>query len=512
VNKLTSKSKDYHIGKKMISNTFYLFLDWFVIAVLSFIFWALLGKTLNRTEVGIVATSNNLVTLITVIATLGLSRALKKLVPEFKTSKGLKTIFPLTRFSLKPLLISLSIITVILLIFSNYLSSLIKIPYHAFLIIITSIIAYSLYEFFDSVIYGLQNMRWRFITDSIQITLRLGITALLIFFGLSFYGPLIAFFSAYFLVSFIKLNPLRLKSGRSPITYGQLFYYAFPGLIATLSVSLIVNFQFVILTIFQKPEITGVFAIASVISTAVGMAVQTLVAASFPIISALSPDKKTKQKQGYLIGLVVRYSLFLTIPLALVLISFPEYAVLLISKEEFLSSTKYFPLLVPAVILWALGTNFNLSLYAIKKPKLYRNIMLVPAISFILLSLILTPNFSAYGISFSYFMAMLLFFSLSFVYIRKHLKINLFLKDILKILFSSLIVISIPFVLRSFIVNTLMFIALLVPVALIYLILLLLTKFFRSEDVKILEYFGNKIPIIGKYILSVANFLRAKTQ
>jgi len=42
------------IGEKLISNTTYLFLDWFVLGFFSFLFWVILGKTLSPHEVGIV--------------------------------------------------------------------------------------------------------------------------------------------------------------------------------------------------------------------------------------------------------------------------------------------------------------------------------------------------------------------------------------------------------------------------------------------------------------------------
>ena len=147
---MTIKTKNHPIGGKLISNTVYLFLDWFVLAFFSFIFWLILGKSLSPSDVGITATAINLIISINIFSSLGINNALQKLIPEIKEKKGLKTVYPLVKSSIKPLLISLLIISIILLFFSNQFSFIIKIPYHAFLISIFSIIIISIYNFLGS--------------------------------------------------------------------------------------------------------------------------------------------------------------------------------------------------------------------------------------------------------------------------------------------------------------------------------------------------------------------------
>lgn len=85
--------KKYHLGEKLISNTFYLFLDWFFIALFSFIFWLILGKTLNPSDVGIASTAISLMTFICTFSSLGIVNALNKLIPEIKEKEGIKGVY-----------------------------------------------------------------------------------------------------------------------------------------------------------------------------------------------------------------------------------------------------------------------------------------------------------------------------------------------------------------------------------------------------------------------------------
>jgi len=511
---MSNSKKKPRLGDKLISNTVYLVLDWFVVSLILFIFWIILGKTLSPLDLGLVSTSINLIIFISTFSALGTSTALRKLIPEFKEKKGLKSVYPLVKLCFKPILISLIIISLILLLFSNQIilfifhdiNSSLK---YAFLICIFSIMIISIYNVLGSALYGLQNMRRFFLTNFVQVLLRVLFAGLLIFLGFSFLGPLIGFLLAYFFVLFLRFNPDYLTSGKS-VSYRKLFLYATPALISSIAAALMVRGEYIILTALKTPEITGIFTIAFTIASVIGLLVHAPSYGLFPIISALSIDKKTRKKQGYLIGLVLRYGLFLISPLSLLLIVFSNHAVLLFSTEEFLASTQYFPILIPGAILYGIGCIFTFNLYNIGKPKIYRNIWVLSSLLFLILSLILTTYFSALGLSFSYFITMLFMSLAGFIYINKFVKLNLFTGDLSKIFFTSLAILSILFVIRPFIDNIFLLGIILPPISLVYLGILLFTNFYRVEDVRILRYFGEKVPVVGKYILTIANFVESR--
>ena len=506
---MVSKKQKDSIGERLISNTTYLFLDWFALAFFSFFFWAILGKTLNPYELGIVSTSINFVILVTWVSTLGITNALQKMIPEIRKSRGIKNVYSLIKNSSKLLSVSLFLLFIIFSLLSYRLPIFLKIPNYVFLIIIFSIIIFPLYNFLGSILYGLQNMKLLFITDSFQIIIRIILTAVLIFIGLSFFAPLIAFSLGYFFIIFFRFKS-EYFTEKTKFSYKKLFFYSFPALVSNIANALTTNGQYIILTVLKNFEITGIFTISFTITSIIGVIMYTMNSALFPIISSLSIDKKTRKKQGYLIGLVLRYGLFLIIPASLLLVLFSRYAILLFSKPEFLPSTQYFPILVTAAIFLGIGNVFLPNLYAIGKPIQHRNITIVSSLCFLATSIILTNYFSALGLSFSFLIAMFLRFLLSFICMRKYLKINFFIKDVFKISLSSLIIALVTIFLRTF-VHDIFLLSLILPfIGIFYLVILLFMKFYRKEDIRILKYFAKRIPILRKIILSISDFTENK--
>jgi len=495
------------IGQKLISNTIYLSLDWFVITIMSFIFWFSLGKTLVKEELGIVSTLINFVVLISGISILGITQALSKLIPEFK-KKDSKKLYSLIRISIRPILIVLAVILLALFIFSNQLSVILKVPREGILISIFSLFAIVPFSFFGSVIYGFQNMKKYFLTDFFQSFFKLSVSILLIYLGFRVYGPLIGFGMGYFIAMFMRLDLKYFKGKDSSFSYKELFVYASPALVSTIASYTMTNSQYIILSILKNPGVTGIFTIAFLLTSFIGVIVNVLASALFPIISGLSVDRKMKVREGYLIGVVMRYSMMVIVPISVVLLIFSNLFVLSFSSIEYISATTYFPILIPAVIMFGIGGIFNSNLYAIGKPKISRNIIVITAILFLILSIVGVSYFSALGISFAYLASMAFYLVLNVFYIRKFLKIKIFTSDVIKILVSSALV-GILLLLIYPVVNGIVSLAIVsISSMILYLILLVPLRFYRSEDISILEFLAKKIPTFNKPISMAINFLR----
>jgi O-antigen/teichoic acid export membrane protein len=115
------------ISNKLISNTLYLFLDWFVLILTGFLYWMIAGKTLLPEEYGIVSTSINFAIFFSGISLIGLPTTLNKLIPEYLSKKEGKRITSLIRFSTKVIILTnLSILLVIILL-STSIALLLKV-------------------------------------------------------------------------------------------------------------------------------------------------------------------------------------------------------------------------------------------------------------------------------------------------------------------------------------------------------------------------------------------------
>ena len=493
------------IKTKLISNASYIFLDWVVSSILSFVFWLIIWKTLDPIDWGIISTATNFVILLASFVTLGIPSAVFRIIPHFINRKKSEYAYSLIKLSLKIVSVSIFIFAIALFFLSGSVSAFLKIPKDAFILTITSIAFISFSSFLGSVLYGFQEMKKFFVTDSLNFIIKTAGTAIFVVIGARYIGVLASFSLGYLITALSRFRFRYIKANSSHAAYGELFKYAFPALITGFSWSIVLYSQNIILTVLGSLSITGIFAIAFTLSNLLIIFSQVLTTAAFPIISGLSINLKTKNKQAQIISLIFRYTMFLTLPFAIVLLVFPEYAILLLSKQVSLPGAAYIPILVPASILYSLGYILHTNLYAIGKPHLQRNIVIITTSIFLVLSILLTKIFSATGLSFAYLVSMIFLFAASFVYLRRSLKFIPL--DSFKILIASAAIILSFLILKSFIHSLIPLIISLVPVGFLYLVLLALLKFYREEDVRILEIIGKKVPFLGQYILAISKIL-----
>jgi O-antigen/teichoic acid export membrane protein len=497
------------IGKKLISNTTYLFLDWLSSALLSFIFWLIVWKTLDPVDWGIIGTSSNFIALLSSFLLAGLPFAISKLIPYYINSKKRKQANALVRFSLKVILITTTIFTLVAAIFHSSISSFLKIPDDAFILTAASIVFVSYGNILGFVQYGFQEMKKFFLTDVANFIMKTIGTILLVFVGIKYLGPMIGITFGFLATFLLRLSPKYLRDGKnSKVDYKEIWKYAAPAYISGASWALIIYSQFILLTVLGGSlAVTGVFTVPSTLSNLLGVFATVLTTAAFPVISGLF-GRKAKRRQSKIISLIFRYTLLVVVPIGVLLMLFPQYAILLISKQSSLSGTSYFPILVPAALLYGLGYILHTNLYAIGKPHLQRNLVLATTGIFLGLSLLLIWKFSGIGLAVSYLTSMLFLFISSLYYVRKCL--NFRTMDSLKIIAASICIGALLYAVKSLIGSIIVLAAVLLPSTLIYLGVLFAMRFYRSEDISILNTIAEKVPAIRRYILFVTKRIERK--
>ena len=479
--------------RKLISNTAYLFLDWFVLTLIGFFYWLVIGKTLPPKEYGIVSASINLALIFARIGSLGLNMSIRKLVPELVAKGERGKINSLIKFSFKTSLLSSLCISLILLSFSSPISSFLNLPQEAIIFASIALLLILFYNQFGSIIYGFQDMRKFLTTDTFGQLVRISLATLLIFLGFGYLGALMGFLVGFLVTVLLRFFSLPFEREYEKIDERRvLFDYAFPALVSTSIWIVLMNGQYVLLSALVNPRETGIFTVAMVLTSLIAVIPNTLASGLFPIISQLSIDRSTKKKQGYLIQLVFRYAFLITLPLALFLIIFSKPVILLFSSEKYLEASALFPILAFASLVYGCGNIFLKNLYAIGKTKLNRNIVIVTVISFLIFAFPLISLFKAFGSALSYLFAVLILFFLSFYFLRKFLRVSLPLKDMGKILLASSIAFSFLYSTTYFTSGLLIGLILSAISAIIYLLVLLPLNFYRREDLKILEFFVSK--------------------
>lgn len=496
------------VNKKLISNSIYLFLDWLIVAIMSFLYWLIAGKTLLPEEYGIVSTTTNLTIVLSNVSMLGLNTAVWKLIPEYQVRKEYGKINSIIKFSLKIVVFSSLTFSFILIFLSSFLQPIIKIPLIAIFLSALIILAFSISTQFGMIIYAFQEMKRLLLTDWISQLTKVSFSAILIFLGLKYLGPIIGFFLSFFILALIRLLLIPLKGKGNKINEKEiLFDFAFPAFISNISWIIFINGQYVLLTILKSTEATGLFTIAMILTSPIAVAPNTLTSALLPIISQLSIDHGTKKKQTYLILTVFKYGLLITLPITLILILFSNAVILIFSRAEYLPASNLFPILALASLIYGLGNIFLNNLYAIGKTRLNRNIVVLTTISFFILAIPLINFFSGFGLSLAYFLAGVILLTLSYFFIRKFLDLRLPLKSIGKILVSATISFSFLYFTTYFTSGLLIGIPLAIISLLIYLLILVYLKFYTQDEVIILKFFASKIKIFRKQIYFLINFL-----
>ncbi|MCC5994088.1 MAG: oligosaccharide flippase family protein [Candidatus Aenigmarchaeota archaeon] len=496
------------LEEKLVSNSLYLFLDWLLVTILGFFYWIVAGKTLLPEEYGIVSTSINFATFLSTLSLFGLNAAIWKLLPEYQCEREREKIKSLIRFSFQlPLLINI-ILSILLVSLSSFFSSMLKIPLNAVLMIPLTMLFLTLSSISGTIIYAFQNMKFYFFSDLLGNLSRVLVATLLIFLGFRYLGPLIGFIICYFLIFAARILKVRPSRGKIKIDKRKiLLEYALPAFISTLAWNIFSSGQYALLSIIQNPKATGIFTVALIITIPIVALPNTLNSALLPIISFLSANHQTKKHQERLIELVVRYSLFFSLPIALFLIIFSKQVIVIFSSEKYLEASNLFPILAIASVIYGLGNVFLSNLYAIGKAKLNRNIVLLTVATFLVLVYPLTKLYSASGMAISYFISILVLSIVSYFYIKKFLNVEIPKKDFMKILISSLISFAFLYLTTKITFGTLIDLILLLFAVAIYLFALALLKFYKKEDVKVLEFFEERTPILKKTIRNLKTFL-----
>lgn len=496
------------IKDKLISNTFYLFTNWVSTTVLFILFWLVLGKTLIPEHYGIVAVALQVVTLLSTLSMFGLKATTTKLIPEFIERKQLDKIPRLVWVSLKISFAVALIFSIGLVVFYFQFPDYIKFSSDVLPFVIISIVSLAIANIFLGIYSGFQNMKKIFLTTLYGDITMLVLSLFLIYIGFGYIGAIIAFMASSIVMALTRFNLKFFKGlGKSNIEKSVVLKYSMPVFVVLVFTIIFNNSQFIVLSVMDTIETTGLFAVSMKIASVVSIIPTVFSSALFPIISGLSVGKDAESKQSYLISLVFRYGIFIVIPVAIFIILFSKQFVLFFSTAEYLSATTFLPLLVLGAVSLGLANQFLSSIYAIGKPKKYRDINIVATTFYIITALILTYYFSAMGLAISYFISSTVLMLITFMVIRKHLSIKVPTKVIGKVFIAIIPPSLILFLVEPFVPNIWIAGIVLIVSALVYFLSLLKMNFYIDEDIRVLEFIISKTPILKSQISHFRDYL-----
>jgi O-antigen/teichoic acid export membrane protein len=493
------------LGEKLVSNSAYLFLDWFIVTLFSLLYWLSIGKTLPPKDYGIIATAINTVTILASFALIGLTAATPKLLAEYLDKKNFQKARALVAFSVKTTLIITIAISIILFFAAQQLATLFNVPLLSLQIAALLIVPMSLWSLSLGILNGYQNMRKIFSSNAIGFALKAFLAWLLVLFGFGFTGPLLAWFLSTTVIVLLRRKYLNLFAENHIDKKFVIFSYAIPAFVASIIWVFFANTPNIILSSLKGPAVTGLFAVALTITSPIAVVPNTLSLALFPIVSGLAAERNPKQRQSRLISLVTRYTFFVTLPLLIFFLVFSREFILFFAERSYLPAQQLFPYLAISAFLFGLGNIFASTIYAIRKPKISQYISLATTGIFLLLVFPLTIQLAAQGTAIAYLGASVSFLAASYFFIQRFLKIKWPTSSILKIIAASILFAGIAFFSTRFTLPIKILMALFSLV--IYFFVLIPMRYYTYEDVRILQTLGKNAPVGRKIFHSLEKFL-----
>lgn len=501
------------ISRKLVSNTLFLFLDWFFVFVFSFLFWIIIWKNLSPLDTGIYSTVQNLIISIVTFTTLGFSVAWPKLIPEYLETKKLGMINSLIRFG-SSLIFFFSLIMAVIIYFSGSIlvSILPNFPIEYVIFISIGVILLSFEGVFGSILIGFQDMKKFFITDVIGNIVKFVVAFTFIILGFHSLGPIAGLILSFLIIFIFRLNLKWFKKTNMNINKKFVLYnYSLPALISSFGPIVFSNMPYIILAFLSGLAATGIFTTAISVTSQLTVLISILSTAIFPVISQLSVYRNSKSKQNAIINLGVKYGLLFTLPIALVLILAPRAIVLLLAQDKYLPASNLFSILSVSFLIMGLSNIFLSSLYAVRRPKTNRNIWIFSSLIFLLLAIPLTIYYSAFGISVAYLISVSILFVLSIYYLRKYLKFKLNWIEISKMIGSSFIFVLFIFIADSLSIPNIIKYLIGAVGFLSYFVSLIFMKFFTKNDVRVLEILGDKISFLKIIFITLAKTISKYT-
>jgi len=498
------------IKHKLISNTTYLFLNWFSATVFSVIFWTILGKTLLPSSYGTVSIFFQVATLLSGISAFGLNSAITKLVPEFLERKQLDKVQGILSFSFKFVVTVSIVIAAIIIVFSNQLAPLMNLRSDIVLLTAASVVIMSPTTLFDYVYYGFQNMKKQFITNFVGGLSKIAFAAAFVFFGMDYIGASLALLLSYVVTLLTRLEKRIFRLSKHPIIDKKnIIKFSVPAFIIFVCSAILNESQYIVLSAMKTTEVTGLMSIGMKIPSVIGVVPVIFFSALTPIISGLSAAKHPKLRQSYLVKVVFRYNLFFIIPMSMFLILFSKYAILLFAAAEYLSATNLLVVLTIATAVHGLCGFLLSNLYSIGQPKISMVIQVISSVVYLLLSIPMTYYFSAMGMAIAYLLSNVALFAMSFFYLKKYLAFEVPLSDIGRIAAGTAVSVALLLLAMPYIHNFIVAIVASIIAGGVYMFTLLPLNFYITEDVTVLGILADRVPIV-KWPIRLARSIVAR--
>ncbi|MBI4894353.1 MAG: polysaccharide biosynthesis C-terminal domain-containing protein [Candidatus Aenigmarchaeota archaeon] len=503
-------SKSDESSSSLISNSFYLMLDWGMSTVLSLVFWLIVSRTFSVSDYGIVSTSVNTSLVIAAFTLLGMNAVVVRMIPVYLKSGSMEKVNGIVKFAMKFALVSNFVVAGLIALFSAQLSVALKLPLESIWAISVLIFGWGFFYMTNGIFQGMQNMRLLFGSNLIGQVLKLALPFVLFGIVVGFMGPLVAFVVSLFVPVIIRA--FFLPTGKSSRVSGRdmVIGIGLPVLVTSIMWIIFTNIPNIIVnSVTGDKVVTGIFAIAMTLIVPIVFIPMTLSQALTPINSGLSATANPKKRQGDLISQVIKFTSFLTIPLVALLLVFSSQIIMFFShKAENLPASDLLLFLAPGALMVGIGQILVSSIFAVGDIKATRNITILSVVIFFAVGIYATSVLSSMGMAIGYLASSVVLVMMSYVYLRKYVGLKIEWRPLSKIVVAALVFAAVALPLNAALQSNLMKLGAVLVATFAYLLALGVLRYYTEDDLKIVRHLSSRSRLASRVLRPVEALLQ----
>jgi len=412
-----------------------------IISFRNILLMPILTKSLGAFNYGIWSQITVTVSLLSLIAVLGLTQA------EVRFLSGLKNIDDLQEglYSIIILVIASSIgLSICLFMLSEFLARelLNEIQFKYLIILIGPIVLFSAV---NSIMLAFLTARMRF-KEYTVLNLILKIFELIfpfaaILVGYSISGVIFSLVILNFLFFIIITSYTVFSIGiKVPKFINMRMYLGFslPLIPTLIFIWIIHGSDRYIIGYFLGTTPVGIYSVAYGIASILQLAFSPIGLVLFPTIAQLWEEKKISEAENFL-NFSLRYYLMIAIPSIFGLLILSKDFILILSTPEFISGSGLIPIIAMGFVFYQLYSIYHYVLYSINKTAVIAVVMFLAAIFNIIITIVLVKISGLIGAAISSMITYLLIGGLIIYMVHKIIKINIDFKFLLRCVYSSTI-------------------------------------------------------------------------
>ncbi|MEM4336795.1 MAG: oligosaccharide flippase family protein [Candidatus Woesearchaeota archaeon] len=447
--------------KKVVVGSLFVFVFTVLAAICGYLVRIIIARTLTSVEFGLLYSIFGTFGLFSILQQMGLNESLSKFIAEFKVRNENGKIKSAIIFTIVFQLATSFVLATVFWVLAPYLAKL----YFKNDLAVRGVRMAAIFVFlapienlFLSIFRGYQKSLWYSFALFARMFFVLVSTIVLFNFSKTIFSPIISYILVYSLSFLIYMpyfltrlfpNFLKTKTKAFRDTSKKIFLFGLPIIITTVASSVITSTDTVMITYFKTLDEVAVYNVAMPTASLLWFFGSSIAIILLPLTSEMLKKKHLKlMEQG--IELIYKYSIFIVLPITIVMFIFPDTIINILFGGGYSSGIFILQVLSIAAIFFTIGQINGAILSGLGKPAVNAKITAFAALLNFTLNFVLIPSFGIIGAAIATAIAISLIGILSVIQLKREIKFRIPVVEWGKIIFCSLLFLVILIILKKY--------------------------------------------------------------